>query len=134
MKIKIPYLTWKVVYLDVPYQKLFVPFMNKFFVPIVNLYRRLRKLTLPVEFHGVHGFIEYDPKFISKRHTEARHWITDLPGYFSPLGDGKWVEGRTARREHLKRNNCREVDPSEWKPGYRNANFAKKRGLKLTEE
>lgn len=41
--------------------------------------------------------------------------MRDLPAYESPLGDG-WIEGRAARREHLKANNCREVDPGEWKP------------------
>lgn len=41
--------------------------------------------------------------------------MSDLPGYRSPLGTG-WVEGRVARREDLKRGNCREVDPGEWSP------------------
>jgi hypothetical protein len=40
--------------------------------------------------------------------------LSDIPAYKSPLGTG-WVEGRTARREELKRSNCREVDPSEWR-------------------
>jgi len=39
----------------------------------------------------------------------------DLPAYKSPLGTGV-IEGRAARREDLARGNCREVDPSEWKP------------------
>lgn len=30
----------------------------------------------------------------------------DLPGYASPI-DGKWIEGRRARREDLKRSNSR---------------------------
>lgn len=60
--------------------------------------------------------------------------IRDIPGYKSPLGDGVWVDGRAARREHMKRNGCREVDPSEFKGGYRNPHFAAKRGLKLREE
>lgn len=30
----------------------------------------------------------------------------DLPGYQSPV-TGKWIEGRTARRDDLARNNCR---------------------------
>lgn len=41
--------------------------------------------------------------------------MSDLPGYRSPLGTG-WIEGRAARREDLKRGNCREVDPGEWSP------------------
>lgn len=40
--------------------------------------------------------------------------VSDLPAYKSPLGDGV-VDGRYARREHFKRTNTREVDPSEWK-------------------
>lgn len=39
--------------------------------------------------------------------------MRDLPAYMSPLGDRKVIEGRAARREHMKRNNVREVDPSE---------------------
>jgi len=30
----------------------------------------------------------------------------DLPAYQSPI-DGRWIEGRAARQEDLKRNNCR---------------------------
>jgi hypothetical protein len=38
--------------------------------------------------------------------------MRDTPGVKSPI-DGKFIEGRTARREHMKRHNVREVDPSE---------------------
>jgi hypothetical protein len=41
--------------------------------------------------------------------------VSDLPAYMSPLGTGL-IDGRRARREDLKRNNCREVAPDEWKP------------------
>lgn len=53
--------------------------------------------------------------------------ISDLPAYMSPLGTGM-IDGRAARREDLKRNNCREVDPSEYRPKYLNENFARKHG------
>ena len=33
---------------------------------------------------------------------------SDLPGYWSPCDSG-WIEGRAARREDLKRNNCYEA-------------------------
>lgn len=33
----------------------------------------------------------------------------DLPGYESPV-NGKWVEGRRARREDLKRTGCRPYE------------------------
>lgn len=35
----------------------------------------------------------------------------DLPGYQSPV-DGRWIEGRKARREDLARNNCVPYEPS----------------------
>jgi hypothetical protein len=59
----------------------------------------------------------------------APYVVRDTPAYKSPLGDGLVIEGRAARREHLKRNNCREVDPSEFAPRYKNERFAKKHGL-----
>lgn len=40
------------------------------------------------------------------RIVEAPAVHADLPGYTSPI-DGKWIEGRRARTEDLKRNNCR---------------------------
>lgn len=43
--------------------------------------------------------------------------MPDLPAYASPLGDGM-IEGRSARREHLKKHNCREVEPGEFRPSY----------------
>lgn len=46
------------------------------------------------------------------------HVSSDIPAYKSPLGTG-WIDGRRARREDLKRNNCREVDPSEHRVEYR---------------
>lgn len=36
----------------------------------------------------------------------------DLPAYRSPCGTG-WIEGRAARREDLKRNNCIEIAPGD---------------------
>lgn len=57
------------------------------------------------------------------------HYWRDLPAYKSPLGDGLVIEGRAARREHLKRNGCRECDPSEFKVEYQNERFARKHGL-----
>ena len=39
---------------------------------------------------------------------------SDLPAYRSPCGTG-WIEGRAARREDLKRNNCIEVGPGDMK-------------------
>jgi hypothetical protein len=39
----------------------------------------------------------------------------DIKPYLSPLGTGE-ITSRSHRREELKRHDCREVDPSEWKP------------------
>jgi hypothetical protein len=41
------------------------------------------------------------------------HIWGDLPAYKSPLGTGV-IEGRAARREDMRRGNCREIDPSEF--------------------
>lgn len=38
--------------------------------------------------------------------------MSDAAAYLSPLGTGE-IDGRYARREDMKRGNCREVDPSE---------------------
>lgn len=86
-------------------------------------------------------YVFRDGRFYDKRTGEpmetrgaaiARPYIaSDIPAYASPLGDGV-VEGRAARREHLKRNGMRELDPSEHKPVYVNPDFAKRRGKELT--
>lgn len=36
----------------------------------------------------------------------------DLPGYQSPI-DGRWIEGRVARNEDLRRNGCRPWEGME---------------------
>jgi hypothetical protein len=54
----------------------------------------------------------YDPATkemveVSARRSAALHFIQpDLPGYESPI-TGQWIEGRKARREDLRRHNCR---------------------------
>lgn len=47
---------------------------------------------------------------LSERMRAWPHVISDLPAYESPI-TGKWVHGRRARREDLKRNGCIEYDP-----------------------
>lgn len=49
----------------------------------------------------------------------------DIPEYLSPV-TGLPVDGRAARREDLKRSGCREVDPSEFQPTYKNEKNLKK--------
>jgi hypothetical protein len=81
-------------------------------------------------------FVSYDPHEERARRC-SQPWgpmiVRDTPSYKSPLGDGKVIDGRAARREHLKQNNCREVDPGEHKVQYRNPKFAAKYGKPLTE-
>lgn len=38
-------------------------------------------------------------------------YMPDTPGYHSPI-DGRWIEGRRARRYDLESNNCVEYEPS----------------------
>ena len=45
--------------------------------------------------------------------------IRDTAGIVSPI-DGKFVEGRYARREHMKTHDVREVAPDEFTPRYSN--------------
>lgn len=40
------------------------------------------------------------------RIIEAPAVQADIGGYTSPI-DGRWIEGKAARKEDLKRNNCR---------------------------
>lgn len=47
----------------------------------------------------------------SQKRLTAPLIVQDLPGYQSPV-DGRWVEGRRARREDLARNNCVPYEPS----------------------
>lgn len=50
---------------------------------------------------------------VQPRRAQALHFIqSDLPGYDSPI-DGKWVEGRKARREDLRRSGCRPYEGRE---------------------
>ena len=57
--------------------------------------------------------------------------MPDTPAYRSPI-DGRVIEGKSARREDLKRNGCIEAgDRPRLNGGLaRNAKFAAKHGLK----
>jgi hypothetical protein len=56
--------------------------------------------------------------------------FSDTPGYQSPI-DGKWIEGRRARKYDLESNNCVDANdlPSPTGGKLKNERFAKKRGL-----
>ena len=47
-----------------------------------------------------------------QRIIEAPSVQVDIGGYTSPI-DGRWIEGKVARREDLKRNNCRPWEGME---------------------
>lgn len=78
-------------------------------------------------------FVRRNGRMVNKRNgevllTEAERrapiaapsvW-SDIAPYKSPLGE-YWIDGRTARREDLKRNGCREVEPSEYRSEYRSS-------------
>lgn len=53
--------------------------------------------------------------------------------YRSPLGTGT-ISSRQQRKDDLKRGNCREIDPSEFRPTYINERFAKKHGKPVDHE
>lgn len=61
------------------------------------------------------------------RVIEAAAIQADLPGYQSPI-DGRWIEGKRARMEDMKRNGCRpwEGMESEKKEAQRRAEYADK--------
>lgn len=79
-------------------------------------------------------FVAFDPHEERAKRC-SRPWgpmiVRDTPAYKSPLGDGV-IEGRAARREHMKANNCREADPGEFPVEYWNPKFAAKHGKKVT--
>jgi hypothetical protein len=60
----------------------------------------------------------WDPKLkelvrVRPRRAEALHFIQpDLPAYQSPI-TGKWIEGRRARRDDLRRSNARPWEGRE---------------------
>lgn len=74
-------------------------------------------------------WVEYDP-YAPRPAPVFPMIMRDTKAYISPI-TGKEIDGRVARREDLKKHGCREIDPSEFKPVYRNKAFAKKHGLEL---
>jgi len=60
--------------------------------------------------------------------------ISDIEPYRSPI-DGGYVGGRASRREDLKKHDCVPYEPTKARPkGFSNPRFARKHGLKLSEE
>lgn len=67
---------------------------------VERAFRKINERNHPVICQ--HGAIGH----YMQRIVEAPSVQTDLPGYTSPI-DGRWIEGRRARTEDLRRNNCR---------------------------
>lgn len=134
---KYPVIVWHEVDLIDLRQRYLVPFVNMFVMPIVNLF-----IKSELVLHPYHGYVDNADRRYDRRTgilipIQSRVQLTpddNTVSYVSPTGDGKYIEGRADRREHLKRTGCREVDPSEFKPCYKNKRFAEKHKLQLTEE
>lgn len=62
------------------------------------------------------------------RPIQTPYAVGDIAGYESPI-DGRWIDGRRARRYDLESNNCIEGGDIKPKGKLRNAKFAKKHGL-----
>lgn len=62
-------------------------------------------------YRWINGVLTEVP-WSSKPSAAAPFIWDDLPGYESPA-TGKWVEGRKARREDLKRSGCRPYEGKE---------------------
>lgn len=61
----------------------------------------------------VYDYVTRELVEVAARRSAALHFIqADLPGYESPI-DGRWVEGRKARREDLKRSHSRPWEGME---------------------
>jgi hypothetical protein len=92
---------------------------------------------------GVTSYVMRGDRLVNKRTGEpvpndntpiaAPRLARDYASYQSPVGNGM-IEGRAAHREDLKRSGCRVMEKGEWNPVYRNAEFARKRGLRLEGE
>lgn len=55
---------------------------------------------------------------------------SDLPGYRSPI-DGRWIEGRRARKYDMEKNGCIDANdlPRKTNGKLKNAKFAAKHGV-----
>lgn len=74
-----------------------------------------------------------EPMEIPDRGVCAPLVQSDIKEYRSPI-DGKLISSRSSRRYDLEKNGCVEADPPKKHRGYKNERFAKRHGLKLSEE
>jgi len=66
--------------------------------------------------------------FAMNRQLSAPRVIGDYPGYRCPVTD-KWIEGRAAHEENLKRTGCRVFEPGERECAQRDRRQAEERML-----
>ena len=77
----------------------------------VTAFRKIADRDTPELCHAHIGETTLGYEFMV-RVVEAPSVQVDIGGYTSPI-DGRWVEGKAARREDLKRNNCRPWEGME---------------------
>ena len=74
------------------------------------------------------------PMFIPDRREVCAPAVqSDIEAYRSPI-DGKPITSQSHRRYDLESNGCVPAEPRKKHKGYSNARFARKYGLKLSEE
>ena len=61
---------------------------------------------------GVLTLVAVDGRYFDDNRVQSHYVHGDLPGYESPI-DGKWIEGKKARREDLKRSGSRPYEGRE---------------------
>lgn len=64
------------------------------------------------------------------RELQTPMTYSDLPGYRSPI-DGRWIEGRRARKYDMEKNGCIDANdlPRKTNGKLKNAKFAAKHGV-----
>lgn len=68
-----------------------------------------------------------------ERTLEAPRVVTDYAGYECPV-TGKWIEGRRAHEENLKRQGCRILEPGESREAMRNQQAEEESALESIAE
>lgn len=89
-------------------------------------FRKIAERDTPELCHNHLGRSPLGYEFM-RRIVEAPAVQADIGGYTSPI-DGRWIEGKAARKEDLKRNNCRpwEGMASEKKEAIKRSDAASK--------
>lgn len=76
-------------------------------------------------------FVMRDGRLVLKEEAGPYRGLTiirDTPGCVSPI-DRTWVEGRAARREHMRRHDAVEADPGLFKnKGWQSPRFQRRFG------